>query len=306
MSYADRLFSHVRSLPCLPPVLVTAMQVIRDPAASAAELAAVIRKDPGLSAEVLRLVNSSFYGFRRRIGTVTEAVTLLGFSPVRHLLVAAAVLDLLDVEESVEFSPARFWEHAVATGLLAAELAGGAGRDQREELFLAGLLHDVGKLIEYQLLRREFMAVLSLARTAEIPICLAEDQLLGVTHEAVGGFLADEWRLPEAVRQAIRHHHAPELAETAAWEAAAVHVADGFAPELAGPRREGAARFATSETVWGMLDLAPEEAQGALDRVAPRFADVVALVAGWWRRFPGVEESVQGGALPGSSRRARP
>lgn len=302
---ADALLEHVESLPCLPAVLVEAMELTREPDASTAALAAVIRQDPGLTAEVLRLVNSSFYGFPRRIGTVTDAVMLLGFTAVRHLLLSAEVLNLLDVPESADFSPARFWEHAVATGLLAGEIARHTGRPQREELFVAGLLHDMGKLLEYRVLRREFVSALRLAAAEGIPFYVAEERILGLTHETVGRALADRWRLPAAVQEAIAAHHHLSSAQEKGWEVVAVHAANALSRQLTDRPTVPPPPPALPEEVWATLGIPPEGVDRLLEESQEQFAEVVALVAGWWRRIPGEDETGAAAPLPGGSSRDR-
>jgi HD-like signal output (HDOD) protein len=301
-SYAERLLRHVDSLPCLPPVLVEAMELSRAPEASAAALAGAIRQDPGLTAEVLRLVNSSFYGFPRRIGTVTEAVTLLGFSAVRNLLFSAKVLNLLDVDESADFSPVAFWEHAVAVGLLASGLAQRTGRaSSREELFVTGLLHDVGKLLEYQVLRKQFVATLALAAAEGIPVYAAEERILGITHAAVGHALASRWMLPPAAQEAIGTHHDAAPKAEQGWDVAAIQAANSLARQVTARREVPPAPVAVSADTWDRLALPPECADDLLHDATRQFADLVAVVTGWWRSISIDGEDEEDVPLPRAS-----
>jgi len=142
----DQLVQQIGSLPTLPSVIVRVNEQVANPKTSALDLARTILEDQSLTARLLRLVNSPFYGFPRRIATVTEAVTILGFAPVRSLLLTASVVDLLVGEETPDFSPTGLWEHSVGAAVGAGLIARYTRHEDREEVFVAGLLHDVGKL----------------------------------------------------------------------------------------------------------------------------------------------------------------
>lgn len=222
----ETLLEQIGTLPTIPAIIMRVTDLVNNPKTSALQLARVILDDQALTARLLRLVNSPFYGFPRRIATVTEAITILGFHQVRNLLLTTSVVDLLSAEETAEFSPARLWEHSVATAVATGQLARHLRHEDREEVFVAGLLHDVGKLVEFQLMRREFGEVLALAWAEDIPIRAAEQRVLGFSHDQAGRLLAEQWKLPIRLTEAIACHHRPDLAQTAKREAAMVHVAD--------------------------------------------------------------------------------
>lgn len=222
----ETLVKQISSLPTLPSALLRVTDLLNNPRTSALKVARLILNDQGLTARVLRLVNSPFYGFPRRIATVTEAVMILGFSPLRNLLLAASAVDLLTAEESDHFSPMALWNHSVGTAVAAGLIARHTRLGDREEVFVAGLLHDVGKLVEFKFLREKFLEVVAVARAENIPVRVAEQRLLGFSHDQVGCLLADRWKLPVRLTESIACHHRPELAQTAKAEAAIVHVAD--------------------------------------------------------------------------------
>ena len=228
----EHLIQQIGSLPTLPSVIVRVNEQVNNPKTSALDLARTILEDQSLTARLLRLVNSPFYGFPRRIATVTEAVTILGFHPVRNLLLTASIVDLLVTEETPEFSPTHLWEHSVATAVGAGLLARYARHEDREEVFVAGLLHDVGKLVLFHLVTQDYLKVLGVARAEDVAIRVAEQRILGFTHDHVGGLLAERWRLPVRLSEAVAYHHRPDLAQTAKREASIVHAADVFTRAL--------------------------------------------------------------------------
>jgi putative nucleotidyltransferase with HDIG domain len=222
----EGLLEQLGSLPTIPSIIMRVTDLVNNPKTSALQLARVILDDQAMTARLLRLVNSPFYGFPRRIATVTEAITILGFHQVRNLLLTTSVVDLLSAEETAEFSPAKLWEHSVAVGVASGLLARQIRHEDREEVFVAGLLHDVGKLVEFQLLRKDFGEVLALAWAEDIPIRAAEQRVFGFAHDQAGRLLTEQWKLPIRLTEAIACHHRPDLAQTAKREAAIVHLAD--------------------------------------------------------------------------------
>jgi putative nucleotidyltransferase with HDIG domain len=220
-----KLVQQIGSLPTLPTVVL--------PKTSALQLSRVILDDQALTARLLRLVNSPFFGFPQRIATVTEAITILGFHQVRNLLLTTSVVDLLSPVETPGFSPAKLWEHSIGTAVAAGLIARYTRHEDREELFVAGLLHDVGKLVEFQLLRKEFLEALRVARTEDIPIRVAEQRVLGFSHDQAGRLLAEQWKLPIRLTEAVAFHHQPDLAQVAKREASIVQLANILCRALA-------------------------------------------------------------------------
>jgi putative nucleotidyltransferase with HDIG domain len=251
----DTLVRQIGSLPTLPTVLQRVIELVNNPKTSAIQLARIILDDQALTARLLRLVNSPFYGFPRRISTVTEAVTILGFHAVRNLLVTASVVDLLQGEETADFSPTRLWEHSIATAVGAGLLARFSRSEDREEAFVAGLLHDVGKLVVYQVYPEEWLRSLATARRDDVPLSVAELRVLGFTHDQVGRLLTEHWKLPVRLGEAIACHHRPDNAQSARKEAAVVHIADIFSRALALGSGGDDSVPPASEAAWSRLGL---------------------------------------------------
>jgi HD-like signal output (HDOD) protein len=274
----DHLVQQIGSLPTLPSVIVRVNEQVANPKTSALDLARTILEDQSLTARLLRLVNSPFYGFPRRIATVTEAVTILGFAPVRSLLLTASVVDLLVGEETPDFSPTGLWEHSVGTAVGAGLLARYTRHEDREEVFVAGLLHDVGKLVLFHFLTKEFLAVLETSRREDIPIRTAEQRLLGFTHDQIGRLLAERWKLPVRLSEAIGCHHRPDLAQVGKREAALVHVAEALTRALGlGSGGDDAVPMLEPET-WRRLGLQTTILEPLMIELEEQYADARAIL----------------------------
>jgi len=274
----DHLVQQIGSLPTLPSVIVRVNEQVANPKTSALDLARTILEDQSLTARLLRLVNSPFYGFPRRIATVTEAVTILGFAPVRSLLLTASVVDLLVGEETPDFSPTGLWEHSVGAAVGAGLLARYTRHEDREEVFVAGLLHDVGKLVLFHFLTKEFLTVLETSRREDIPIRTAEQRLLGFTHDQVGRLLAERWKLPVRLSEAIGCHHRPDLAQVGKREAALVHVAEALTRALGlGSGGDDAVPMLEPET-WRRLGLQTTILEPLMIELEEQYADARAIL----------------------------
>ena len=198
-------------LPTLPTIVTQLIAVVGDPASSARQIAQLVSTDQALTAKILKVANSAFYGFSREIATVQLAIVVLGIEMVKNIGLSVAVLKRFSQgREHDLFDRQRFWEHAIGAGVAARMLARKFyDRRKADEAFVAGVLHDIGKLILIEYFYDEFVEALTLAADKEIAIVDAEEQVLGVSHADVGGWLAEKWNLPPHLVNAIAYHHRP-------------------------------------------------------------------------------------------------
>ncbi|MEO6097348.1 MAG: HDOD domain-containing protein [Fibrobacteria bacterium] len=207
------LVQKITDLPTLPAMMATITRLMQDPRTSAEELGRAIASDPALVSKVLKLVNSAFYGFPGRISTITQAIVILGFSTIRNVVLTTSVLKAFNRSAAHNgFDVGKFWEHSLLTGAIARSLAVEREANFIEETFIAGLLHDMGRIVLSQKLPAEFDRVMIEKEKAGISQLAAEQSVLKLTHGDIGGWLARKWNLPIPYIEVMRLHHFPEEA----------------------------------------------------------------------------------------------
>jgi len=229
MAYIDleNRLAKIADLPTLSIVARNIIQITQNPKSSALEVGRGISQDPALVSKILRIANSTFYGFPGKISTIPHAVVILGFVNIRNLVLAASISKIFSSKgENGHFDREGFWKHSLACGVTSKLIAKRSGMKNLEEVFIWGLLHDVGKLVLDAYFNEDFTRVVHLAREKEVLLRDAEQELLGFGHAEVGGIVADKWNLPPAMIKVIRFHHNPTEANESMRMAAIVHLAD--------------------------------------------------------------------------------
>ena len=258
----DELVQPVSDLLSLPDVCLRVQDLLADPHVSAAQIGEVINYDPGLTARLLKIVNSAYYGMPSRIETVERAITVIGMKDLQALVLATSAVDTFNRISTDLVDMEVFWHHSVFTGLAARHLAREAGMKRPESIFVAALLHDVGKLILYQELPEQSQQILDRCADDLTRQTVMEQELLGFDHGMVGAALLRAWSLPENLITAVRHHHEPEAAESFRVETAIVHIANAIActvePGTKGKIDEKAALNDIVPVTWQLTHLSPE------------------------------------------------
>ena len=270
------LIRDIDSLPTLPSVVAKVNELVDSPKTSAGEINEVISNDLALSSRILKLANSTFYGFTRKISSITHAVVNLGFNAVRNVAISAFVFEAFDARD-LPFGYKDFWIHSIGVAVGSQVLARRRGLEDTEDGFMCGLLHDCGKVALHQFARGDYARVLNKVREDDCLVVDAELALLGTTHAQVGGMLMEEWRLPEKMVDVISNHHLP-LNSRAPELCACVHAADILvrAMMIGSP---GDARIPRMEArVWMTLGLPVRDVEQLMKATAVEMRRVDAFV----------------------------
>jgi putative nucleotidyltransferase with HDIG domain len=222
-----QVIQRVRDLPALPSIVLDLISSFGCENVDVTTLAEKMSRDQAMSAKILRLANSSFYGLPAKVKTVRQAIVVLGFDSARALAVAGNVIDRFGAGQG-RIDVAYFWRHSIATALCARSLARHAGLDQ-DAAFVGGLLHDIGRLVLAISFPEQYARVI--AEYDDAGLSAVELRVLGVDHERAGQLLAEAWKFPPVIQRAIGQHHAPAAADLADIPGV-VHVANGLVHAL--------------------------------------------------------------------------
>jgi putative nucleotidyltransferase with HDIG domain len=210
----------------LPEVCLRVNEMLDEPSVTAADLGNVISQDTSLTARLLKIVNSSYYGYQAKIETVSRAVTVVGLRELRGLVIAASAVETFSNVPDEILNKVRFWRHSLYCGVIARLLAEKCHVLHSERLFVAGLLHDIGKLVIAQRLPLETKKIISQAEIEKCSEFIVEQELLGFTHAEVGGELMRAWNMPETLFESVAYHHDPKQAQTGVIETCLIHLAN--------------------------------------------------------------------------------
>ena len=268
----------IESVPTLgspPAVYQRLCEVLDDPRSGAHEVAAVIGQDPSMTARLLRLANSAYFAFDRPVDSVHQAVSFIGLTHVRDIALATSVTsafrdvppDLIHLED--------FWRHSVAVGIGARLIAGIRRETNVERFFVAGMLHDVGRLVLYVSAPETAQAVLEHAQDRECLLYESEMELTGLDHGTIGGALMERWNMPASLIECVAFHHRPQEAEDHPVEAATIHPADLVANALRLGRSGERMVPPRWIGVWDSLDLDPSLLNELMASVGEEYHNLV-------------------------------
>ncbi len=225
----EKALAAVGDIATLPEVTIKIIEIVEDPKSTARDLHEVIKNDPALSVKVLKVVNSAFYGLPGQVASVDRAIILLGLSAVKNIAIAASIARLFKGRRiSEQFSAADLWRHSVAVAVSARTMARLSPHPvMSDEVFVAGLIHDIGTLVERQVFPDQFAEVINRCERANIDFLECERQVIGADHQAFGVGLTTKWKFPRHLRAAVGFHHNPEALSVELRNIATlIHLAD--------------------------------------------------------------------------------
>lgn len=267
---AWELRSHIEAIegiPTIPVALRRLLEVIENPKVSLSEIGSFILKDPAITSRLLKVVNSPVYGFPGRISTVSQALIMLGLDVARGVLLGVSVFDIMDKVLS------GLWEHSVGCAIVARTIARMKSIDNYEEVSVAALLHDIGKVVLGLKFPDKYEKTISDAGRRNCHISDSERRVFEVTHAIAGAWLLEKWKFPINLVEAVEHHHKPHLSKNAPLMASVVHFSDivirargiGFAGDNIVP--------AINSTAWEMLELTERDLKEVLQEIEEALAN---------------------------------
>lgn len=219
-------------LPALPEIAREVVEMVENPKTSASKLGRVISADQGLTTKVLKIANSAFYGFPKKIATVDFAIIVLGFDALREIVISISLVSALQKKNETAFNTQAYWDHSIYSGVIARRLARDLGYRVSGEVFVGALLHDMGISVLHQHFAKEYKAISEKVTEGSMTWLEAEESLLGVTHAEIGAWLAERWNFPPSLVEAIRTHHRPLEAQENPDLVSIIHCADVLANRL--------------------------------------------------------------------------
>lgn len=217
----------IKNLPSIPKVIFDVTKLLNAGEPSAHALSGVIIKDPGLTTKLLAIANSPLYGIKRKVSSLEFAILVLGFQEIKNIVTALSIADSFKIASDKNFSPLDFWIHSMVTGSAAKGISQHLGFDFGSDAFVAGALHDMGILVIHKFFNPEFQEIASADN-----ILKAEYDILGMSHQETGRYLAEKWQLPLSLCDALLYHHRPSESQKNAEFVSVIHLVDYMTKRL--------------------------------------------------------------------------
>lgn len=229
---SQKLLTAVEKMPAFPKSVQRILELTRSTNCDPRELVSVIEKDPVMTVKILRILNSAYYSFPKQITSVNQSVVYLGLNTIKNMALSFAAVGVLPARNEAEFDIQQYLMHTLTTASLARMLCQKYANDGTDpaDCYIAGLLHDFGKVVFAQYLPEEFKAALELAKQEHIPLNLAEQRIFGIDHTLAGAMLAERWQFPKALTDTIRVHHS--CADDASTLQCSLFVANQISKQL--------------------------------------------------------------------------
>jgi len=203
----------IKKLPPFPGVASRALKILEDPDAAVSQVIPIVQYDQAITANVLKLCNSAYYGLVRKVRSLREGLVLLGNAELKNIILAGTVVKFLQQEnKGYDLSSGELWKHALASAVVSKIISDRVNGSEHPSLFTAAILHDIGKVVLNSFVDRYFEQIIALVNQGGCSFLEAESEMLGINHAEVGAKIAESWNFPEDIIRAIRLHHRPEEA----------------------------------------------------------------------------------------------
>ncbi len=277
MQSPQELVESCDTLASLPEVYLRVREVVNDPTSDSQNLANAISIDPAISARVLKLVNSPFYGFPRQVDTIFRAASILGMQPIHDLVLATSVTGVFAGMSQTVKDMRAFWADSVFCGLVAREVAKRGNVDDSERLFVLGLLRDIGHLVMYEKIPELCQAAIIRSQQEHKMLAEIEREVIGFDFAEVGALLIEKWNLTETIRVAIGYHLKPCQTKAFTLETSILHVAGTLTDSLSRDlQKESSPEFGpevldpigiSNEDLPDIVEVSTQELSGVFDLV---------------------------------------
>lgn len=276
----EELIEDVSTIQSLPLFYSRLDETINHPRSSISDIGKVISEDQGLTARILKLANSPLFGYFAKIETISQAVTIIGIQQVRDLALAISVMDVFAGIPGKLMNMEQFWRHSVATGLASRMIATSQRESNLERFFVAGILHDVGRLIMFIKFPEISMEILEECRSKNRLIFDVERERFLFDHAEVGGHLLKKWKIPPGVAEPVNYHHKPHRAAQYPRETALLHMADIIAHAMELGNSGSVVIPKLDEKAWSCLNLSPFALAPLIRQIDKTFAETVLALFG--------------------------
>jgi putative nucleotidyltransferase with HDIG domain len=264
----------IDTLPTIPAVLQRLLKLIENPKVSLTEVGNFIQSDPVLTSRVLKMVNSPIYGFPGRISAVPQALILLGLNVVRGLLLGVSVFEVM------QKSMVGLWDHSLGCAIASRIIAKKKNLPEPEEISIAGLLHDIGKVVMILRYKEDYDKVMKEAETKDLFILEAEKGIFEITHADGGSWIAKKWNFPLSLVEIIEYHHKPHLSKSLPLQTAIVHLGDILTRSVGFGYSGDHHVPAVNPAAWELLALSDADLREIYDEMDAAFSEAETFLIG--------------------------
>ena len=227
----ELIMKKVNTLSPIPKLLTEVLDLLNDQYTSPHVLAKAISKDQGVVLKLLTIANSPFYGLSKRVASIEFAIMILGYDEIRNIVSALSLMESMKNKSDQYLDQKNFWMHSYIVATISKKIAMDLGLEKSGEVFLAGLLHDLGISVVHRYMHSDFITISELVANGST-LLDAEVQILGMDHQQVGSVLLKNWNIPELICSIVKNHHTPDLSEDAPVLSSVVHLADYMTQKL--------------------------------------------------------------------------